>query len=585
LSAPAIWRSGRNRNSKAADWFHGFCRFMGYGCTEVLDGFRDVTGEALLIIPPGTPRMSDGEIDAVTEAVSRGTGLLSFFDNSALDASGKQRMKAGAPSLGLSEVLGLDVETVRERYVFPVSAHLEAVTASDPKDPLWDGVDLTGEALLGGASTPSFACYNTRTGAEYGTVHKTRTKAETARVLARTTGYHPYWAYVPGGDILLALNRYREGNAAYLSYEALPSTGALGLIPVDLLFFWALLRNLIRRVSALPVPRILQMPAGITNVVLRIDDAGTDEGYAGEWGDPFHDTRRVLLASPFPMAIAVETDKVSTALGEERLRGWEAEGHVIVCHTRGREAMTMDETEQVEDLRESREKLERILGHEVRMWSIPGDWNLSTENTMRLAVEAGYELTGEYDSLVSEFISPDACPVFPYLVRHPRLGVYVDILTASGWPAISREYNRRCLGELALLSRTVGIPCLIEFVTHVPQGWSANIGDWKAFMEDLRCAVARGSIRMSTLAEQLAWAKAREHLHLTGRSEVGKLYVALRNEGALPAREVAVDCGGKILSAACLQGELRVEEDAVIFREIPPGGEGLATVTMEEREC
>jgi hypothetical protein len=366
----AIWRSGRNRNSATADWFAEFARFMGYEYVEVVDGFADLSTPAVLVVPPNTTRMSDHELSTIAEAVRGGMGLLTFFKNGLLDEKGRPRTKGDAPSLGLAEVLGLDLVAGRGIGSFIVSGHQEIVTAADPKDPLWRGVDLTGNDLPDGSPLPSFTAYNIRTAQASGATHKTNVAAETAEVLARSRGHNEYWADKPEGHVYLATNSFGTGQAAYISYEALPPTGPHGLIPTDILFYWTFLANLLERVSPLPLPRIMQMPGGIANLVLRLDDAGTDDGNANQYGDTYHDTNRVLEASPYPVAVAVETEKISTPLGEDRLRAWEAAGHVIVCHTRGRHAMNVDEAEQIIDLRESKETLERVLGHEAVLWSV-----------------------------------------------------------------------------------------------------------------------------------------------------------------------------------------------------------------------
>jgi hypothetical protein len=523
----------------------------------------------VLIIPPGTARISEGEIAIITKAVRNGTGLLSYFDNSVMNTDNEQRESDGSPSLGLSEVLGLDLVSGRGKYIFPVSVHHEVVTASDPNDPVWRGVDLNGTDLPDGSPVPSFTSYNIRTRPGSGTSRKTRTETASAEVLARTRGHYEYWAHRSEGDIFLSLNSMGKGRAAYIAYESLPPTGAFGLIPTDMLFYRAFLANIIRKISPSPVPRVMQMPGGVSNLVLRLDDAGTDDGFKGEWGDPYYDTNRVLEASPYPLAVAVETDKISTPLGEERLREWEAAGHVIVCHTRGRGSMNMDETEQVEDLEESREKLERVLGHPVVMWSVPGSYHLTTENTMSLVAKAGYELSGEWVSLIADFICPDACPVYPYIVHHQELGVYIDVITASGWPAIKRDFNCMILDELTNLAKATDIPCMIEFVTHVPQGQPGYIKDWKAFMKDVTVRLERGAIRVSMLAEQLAWAKAKEGLSLESRAGGEELTITLRNRNTFPVIDTAIDCGADILSADCDKGILKITDASkIILREI-----------------
>lgn len=580
-----IWRSGRNCNSKAADWFCEFARFMGYDYTEVLDGFSGLSEAGVLIIPPGTVRMSNNEISIIKDAVRSGTGLLSYFDNSIMDEHGKERKSSGTPSLGLSGVLGLDLVSERSSYTFPVSAHHETVIAADPEDPFWKGVDLTGKDLQDGSRIPSFTSYNIRTKEAYGTIRKARTRAITAKVLARTRGHYEYWAHCPEGDIFLAFNLLGKGSSAYISYETLPPEGKFGLIPTDMLFYRAFLSNIINRLSPVPLPRIMQMPGGITNLILRLDDAGTDDGCSGEWGDPYHDTNRVIEASPYPMAIAVVTDKVSTPLGEERLREWEAEGNVIVCHTRDHAGMNMDETRQKEDLKESKEKLEQILGHPVVLWSIPGSYHKSTENTMRLVAEAGYELSGEWVSLIADFISPDACPLYPYLAYNNKLGVYTDILTASGWPAINRDFNCFILDELIALGSSVNIPCMVEFVTHVPQGLPEHIEQWKAFMRDITARVEQSSIRISTLAEQLEWAGARKNLCLTSHTDGDELILSIKNKSRLPVYEVAIDCAKEILRAESGPGKICSRSGTIIvIPEIPGSSEAKVKVAFRGEE-
>ncbi len=577
-----IWRSGRNYNSKAADWFCDFARFMGYDYTEVLDGFNGLTEAGVVIIPPGTVRMSNNEISIIEDAVQSGAGLLSYFDNSVMDEHGKERKNGGATGLGLSGVLGLDLVSERGSYILPVSAHHETVIAADPEDPFWDGVDLTGEDIQDGSRIPSFTSYNIRTGQAYGAIRKTRTRAINAKVLARTHGHYEYWAYRPEGDIFLAVNSLGKGNSAYISYEALPPEGKFGLIPTDMLFYRAFLSSIITRLSPIPLPRIMQMPGGITNLILRLDDAGTDDGCSDKWGDPYHDTNRVLEASPFPLAIAVVTDKVSTSLGEERLREWEAEGNVIVCHTRNHTGMNMDETMQKEDLKESKEKLERILGHPVVMWSIPGSYHMSTENTMRLVAEAGYELSGEWVSLVADFISPDACPLYPYITYHNKLGVYVDILTASGWPAIKRDFNCFILDELIALGTSANIPCMVEFVTHVPQGLPEHIEQWKTFMRDITARVEQSSIRISTLAEQLEWATVRKNLCLTSHADGDELILSIKNKSMLPVHEVAIECAKKVLRVESDPGEVRRQSDTmIVITEIRGSSEAKIKVAFK----
>ncbi len=569
----AIWRSGRNRNSASADWFAEFTRFMGYEYIEVLDGFADLSEPAVLIIPPGTSRMSEPELSVITEAVRNGMGLLSFFDNSTLNERGEQRTKKGLPFLGLSDVLGLDLVKIPERSActFRVSGHQEIVTAADPSDPLWRGVDLTGDDLTDGSPLPSFTAYNIWTRRTFGVTLKTNVAEETAEVLARSRGHNEYWADKPEGHIYLAANSFGKGQAAYIAYEALPPTGRHGLIRTDLLFYWSFMTNLLGRISPAPLPRIVQMPGGVTNLLLRTDDAGTDDGYAGKYGDPYHDTNRVLEASPYPMAVAVETDKISTPLGEERLRAWEAAGHVIVCHTRGRHEMSVDETEQAIDLRESKEKLERILGHPMLLWSIPGDYGLSTENTLQLAAEAGYELCGEYTSPINKYLTDDACPYWPYVVRHEQTGLYIDVNTASGWLAINRDYDVRKMDEMAGLAEATGIPCMIELVTHVPQGMDEYIDDWKAFMEDISVRVKRGAVRITTSAEQLNWVKACELLSITSHVQEGRLVITVTNPGGRPVRELAIDCGTEVRSASCEETEPKILRGRlVVLPEIPP---------------
>ncbi|MDY7010893.1 MAG: polysaccharide deacetylase family protein [Planctomycetota bacterium] len=547
-----IWRSGRNRNSATADWFAEFARFMGYEHAEVLDGFGDLSDSAVLVIPPGTTRISQKELSVITEAVRDGMGLLSFFDNSLSDEKGRQRTKDNLPSLGLADVLGLDLAKIPERtaWTFRVSGHQEAVAATDPDDPLWQGVDLTGADLPDGSPLPSFTAYNIRTARAFGVTRKTNVSTESAEVLARSRGHNEYWADKPEGHVYLAVNSFGKGRAAYISYEALPPAGPHGLIHTDLLFYWSFMANLVGRISPAPLPRIMQMPGGVTNLLLRIDDAGTDDGHTGRHGDAFHDTNRVLEASPYPMAVAVETDKISTPLGEERLRAWEAAGHVIVCHTRGRHTMNVDETEQEIDLRESKEKLERILGHPMVLWSIPGDYEYSTENTLRLAAEAGYELCGEYTSIINNYLTPEPCPLYPYVVRHKQTGVYIDVVTASGWLAINRSYDVRKMDEMAGLAEATGIPCMVEFVTHVPQGLPEYIDDWKAFMEDISVRLERGGVRITTSSEQLAWAKVRQSLRLASQANGRELTITVTNPSDTPASVVTVDCGAEVRSAS-----------------------------------
>ena len=581
----AIWRSGRNRNSATADWFAEFARFMGYEYTEVLDGFADLVDPAVFVIPPGTARMSEPELSVITEAVRDGMGLLSFFDNSTLDERGGQRTKKDLPSLGLSDVLGLDLAKIPERtaWTFRVSGHQEIVTAVDPNDPLWRGVDLTGDDLPDGSPLRSFTAYNIWTTRTFGVTLKTNVAAETAEVLARSRGHNEYWGDMPEGHVFLATNSFGRGRAAYISYEALPPTGPHGLIRTDLLFYWSFLANLVGRISPAPLPRIMQMPGGVANLLLRIDDAGTDDGHAGLHGDPYHDTNRVLEASPYPLAVAVETDKISTSLGEERLRAWEADGHVIVCHTRGRHAMNADETEQAIDLRESKEKLERILGHPMLLWSIPGDYQYSTENTLQLAAEAGYELCGEYTSPINKFLTPDACPYWPYVVRHEKFGLYIDVNTASGWLAINRSYDVRTLDEMAGLADATGIPCMIEFVTHVPQGMPKYFDDWKAFMEDISVRLERGAMRITTSAEQLDWVKARESLSISSQMDGQDLVIAITNPGDLPVRELTIDCSADVRSALCEKTELKILRGRlVVIPEIPPAEAITVRVTPDE---
>lgn len=565
-----IWRSGRNRNSATADWFVEFARFMSYEHTEVLDGFAELAETAVLVIPPGTTRMSEPELAVITEAVGSGMGLLSYFENSLLDEGGQRRIKDGSASLGLAEVIGLDLVAERGRHVFDLSAHQELVTATDPADPLWRSVDLTGNDLADGSPLPSFTAYNIRIARAFGATRKTNVAPASAEVLARSRGHNEYWADKPEGHVYLAANSFGRGCSAYISYEALPPTGPHKLIHTDLLFYWSFMADLLQRISPSPLPRIVQMPGGVVNLVLRLDDAGTDDGHAGQYGDAYHDTNRALEASPFPLSVAVETDKISTPLGEDRLRAWEAAGHVIVCHTRGRHDMSVDETEQAIDLRESKETLERVLGHPAVLWSIPGDYAHSTENTLRLAAEAGYELCGEYTSPINKFLTPEPCPLYPYVVRHEQAGVYIDVITASGWLAINRDYNVRKLDELTSLAEATGIPCMVEFVTHVPQGMAEYLDDWKAFMEDISVRLARGGVRISTLAEQLEWNKSAESLSIHSQVQGGQLIITVTNAGSLPVRELSVDCGAAARSAEWEKGKLQILRSRIItIPEIP----------------
>ena len=581
-STLAIWRSGRNRNSATANWFVRFAKFMGFDFTEVLDGFSDLSDIAVLIIPPGTAKMSDKELSLITSAVQDGMGLLSYFDNSVLDEKGNTRLKDGRPTLGLADVLGLDLITERGQYAFRISNHQERVFVADSTDDLWQCVDLTGEDFPTGSFLPSFTNYNIRTAQAFGTILKTRTEAKTANVLARSWGHTEYWADKPEGEIFVAINQFGVGRAAYISYNTLPPEGPYGLIYTDMVFYWAFLAKLLRRVSACPLARIVQTPAGIPNVFLRLDDAGCDDGYAGKYGDPYHDTNRVVENTPYPMAIAVETGKISTPIGEDRLRAWEQAGNVIVCHTRGLHDMTVDESEQVIDLHESKERLEQILGHPAIFWSIPGDYEHATENTLRLAARAGYQLCGEFCSLVSEIYNPQACPVYPYMVKHEDIGVYTDVLTASGWPAINREFNVRVMDKLTELAQATGIPCVMEFVTHVPQGMPQYLDDWKAFMNDLAERVNSGKIRISDLAEQFQWVKVKETLSLSAKPDNDGLVITVRNDNEeLSARQVTIDCGKAIRSASGPEGALEMlGESMIILPDLPPRSTCSVKVTF-----
>jgi hypothetical protein len=149
--------------------------------------------------------------------------------------------------------------------------------------------------------------------------------------------------------------------------------------------------------------------------------------------------------------------------------------------------------------------------------------------------------------------------------------VYIDVVTASGWLAINREYDVRKLDELAALAEATGIPCMIEFVTHVPQGMDEYIGDWKAFMVDISARLERRAVRISTLAEQLDWAKARESLSITSHVQGKQLVITVTNPCGKSVRDLTIDCGTEVRSASCETTEPKIlRERLVVLPEIPP---------------
>ena len=168
------------------------------------------------------------------------------------------------------------------------------------------------------------------------------------------------------------------------------------------------------------------------------------------------------------------------------------------------------------------------------------------------------------------------------MVKHEDIGVYIDVLTASGWPAINREFNVKVMDKLTELAQATGIPCVMEFVTHVPQGMPQYLDDWKAFMNDLAERVNNGKIRISDLAEQFQWVKVKETLSLSAKPDNDGLVITVRNDNEeLSARQVTIDCGKAIRSASGPEGALEMlGESMIILPDLSPKSTCSVKVTF-----